>query len=73
MSDFSEFYPELMNSDEEFPVLGIRILAFYDSGGDLKYRVTHDVATENIPISQVIGILEMAKADLVMAGIMDSR
>jgi hypothetical protein len=67
MESFASRYPDLLTEPDQIPVLGIRILAYYDEQNVLKYKVMHDVALENIPVSQVIGILEMAKLDLVAA------
>jgi hypothetical protein len=74
MRSFTDDYADLLTEPESMiPVLGIRIIAYYDREGQLQYKVKHDVATENIPVSQVIGIMELAKADLTFGAILEAH
>lgn len=73
MKSFNDHYSDLLKDPTHTPVLGIRILAYYDLEGKLRYQQKYDVATDNIPVSQVIGILELAKADLAFTAVSETR
>lgn len=62
-SDDVVFYEDMMD-DEGLPLLGFRLLSFMDENGKVCYRMAQ---FGDGPTSHLIGLLEMAKLEILTA------
>lgn len=60
-----ENYKDML-PQEAVPMYGIRILAYYDSRGQMAYRVSPD-ENGTTHITSLLGLLEMVKIDLAQS------
>lgn len=69
MSDGSDF-DDLLDDDSDILALGLKIAAMYDAeSGALKYVYDVFFPFESLAISQVIGILEYIKLQMITDGV----
>lgn len=54
-----------MLKDEEMFVFGLRVVQYFDSEGNLCFRLHHD---GKIHVTQVVGLLDMAKYEVLKIG-----
>lgn len=65
MEDKFEHYQEMLPSDDCMPLFGLRILAYYNDKGNLSFQMMSDTEVK-VPLSTTIGIIEMAKHELML-------
>ena len=65
MEDKFEHYQEILPSDDCIPLFGIRLLAYYNDRGVLAFQMVSDQEVK-VPLSTTIGILEMAKHEMML-------
>lgn len=66
-----EHYKTLIPSDNCIPLFGMRIVAYYNDQGVLSFNLTMDHEIPP-PVSTAVGILELAKAQMVLVNTLAS-
>lgn len=64
-SKFEPYQSLLPSTGEAVPLFGLRILAFYNDQGEMNFQLKLDQEVK-VPMSSVIGILELAKSEMVL-------
>jgi len=69
-SDFNKYYSDIFpkGAGDIMPMLGFRLLVFYDEDGTLGYKFTQDEddGVGSNPISTLLGVLELVKSDIAL-------
>lgn len=58
------FDPETLIPDEALKIFGFHLMAYYDSQGTMTYKI-HVDQNGDVPISTLIGMLDMAKFEII--------
>lgn len=62
-------YDDLLR-ENVIPAFGFRIACYYNDDGDLAYKVALDDDEDmGVPISSVLGVIELAKGEIVFAAV----
>jgi len=59
-----ENYQDLI-PEKHVPMMGLRIVAYYDEYGEMAYRVS-TAENGSVPITSLIGLLELVKSDITL-------
>lgn len=62
-----EYYEDML-PEGAIPMVGIRIISYYDEAGQMAYKMSND-ENGTVPITSLVGLVELVKQNIIYKSI----